>query len=256
MLSDLIIGVSLPFAGTVIGSSSVLLSKNGLNMSVQRVLSGFAAGVMVAASVWSLLIPAMDYSSDLGAISFFPAVMGFWLGVFCLMFTERMVTRLNLFGISKRNEKAKSTLIMVLAVALHNFPEGMAVGVAYAGLLCGEESITAAGALALSIGVAVQNLPEGAVVSLPLRNGGRFKAFGCGVLSGIIEPVGAVLTIALSRVFIPVLPYFLGFAAGAMMFVVVSELVPETSSDSHSDKGTVFFSLGFSLMMALDVAFG
>ncbi len=256
MFADLFIGISLPFFGTVIGSSSVLFARNGFNTFVQRMLGGFAAGVMVAASVWSLLIPAMDYSSDMGAASFFPAVFGFWLGVFGLMVTERLVSRLNLCGISNRSDKAKSTMIMVLAVALHNFPEGMAVGVAYAALISGDDTITAASALALSIGIAVQNLPEGAVVSLPLRRAGRLKAFGCGVLSGIVEPIGAILTIALSWIFLPVLPYFLGFAAGAMMYVVVQDLVPDCSSEKSSDTGAVFFSLGFSLMMSLDVVFG
>ncbi len=256
MFADLFIGISLPFLGTVIGSSAVLFAKNGFNAFVQRVLGGFAAGVMVAASVWSLLIPAMDYSSDMGAASFFPAVSGFWLGVFGLMLTERLVSKLNLCGVSNRGDKAKSTLVMVLAVALHNFPEGMAVGVAYAALISGDESVTVAGALALSIGIAVQNLPEGAVVSLPLRRAGRLKAFGCGVLSGIVEPIGAILTIALSWLFLPVLPYFLGFAAGAMMYVVVQDLVPECANDGGSDIGAVFFSLGFSLMMTLDVVFG
>ncbi len=255
MFSDLSIGILLPFVGTVVGASCVLFAKNGFSLLIQRMLGGFAAGVMVAASVWSLLIPAMDYSSDMGAASFFPAVMGFWLGVFGLMITERLVTKLNLCGISNRNDKTKITLIMVLAVALHNFPEGMAVGVAYAALISGDDSVTAASALALSIGIAVQNLPEGAVVSLPLRSKGRFKAFGCGVLSGVVEPIGALLTVALSWLFLPVLPYFLGFAAGAMMYVVVQDLVPDCVNEKGSDTGAVFFSLGFSLMMILDVIF-
>ena len=251
------IGILLPLFGTLIGSACVFLSNNSFTGSIQKLLSGFAAGVMVAASVWSLLIPSVEYASKLGFLSFVPAVVGFWLGIVILMMTERAVMRLNILGLSVRTGAVKATAVTVLAVTLHNFPEGMAVGTVYAALLSGDTSVSAVDAIVLSAGIAVQNLPEGAVISLPLKAIGasRGKAFVLGALSGVVEPLGAVLTIALSSLFLPVLPYFLGFAAGAMIYAVVEELLPD-AAEGKSYLCTISFAAGFSLMMALDVALG
>ena len=258
MFKDMIIGILLPFFGTVAGALPVLFTGKVFSRNVGNLLSCFAAGVMVAASVWSLLIPAIECSSAYSRFAFLPATVGFWAGVFCLILTDRLVMSLFRDRMCMRSGKYKSTLVLVLAVALHNFPEGMAVGVAYAGLISGSTNLSVATAFALSLGVAVQNVPEGAVVSLPLRASGmnRGKAFMCGVLSGVVEPIGAVLTILLSFLFVPVLPYFLGFAAGAMVSVVVGELIPESYEQSASAKNTLLFACGFTVMMMLDVALG
>lgn len=227
---------------------------------VQRSLAGFAAGVMVAASIWSLLIPAIEQSESMGRLSFLPAFIGFWIGILFLLLLDHMIPHLHVR--SEQAEGPKSNLsrtaMMVLAVTLHNIPEGMAVGVMYAGFLAGNTPITAAGALALSIGIAIQNFPEGAIISMPLRAEGESKnrAFLGGVLSGVVEPIGAVLTILAAQLVIPVLPYLLSFAAGAMLYVVVEELIPEMSQGEHSNIGTIFFAVGFSVMMVLDVALG
>lgn len=227
---------------------------------VQRSLAGFAAGVMVAASIWSLLIPAIEQSESMGRLSFLPAFIGFWIGILFLLLLDHMIPHLHVG--SEQTEGPKSNLsrtaMMVLAVTLHNIPEGMAVGVIYAGFLAGNTPITAAGALALSIGIAIQNFPEGAIISMPLRAEGESKnrAFWGGVLSGVVEPIGAVLTILAAQLVIPVLPYLLSFAAGAMLYVVVEELIPEMSQGEHSNIGTIFFAVGFSVMMVLDVALG
>ena len=227
---------------------------------VQRSLAGFAAGVMVAASIWSLLIPAIEQSESMGRLSFLPAFIGFWIGILFLLMLDHMIPHLHVG--SEQTEGPKSNLsrtaMMVLAVTLHNIPEGMAVGVMYAGFLAGNTPITAAGALALSIGIAIQNFPEGAIISMPLRAEGESKnrAFLGGVLSGVVEPIGAVLTILAAQLVIPVLPYLLSFAAGAMLYVVVEELIPEMSQGEHSNIGTIFFAVGFSVMMVLDVALG
>ena len=227
---------------------------------VQRSLAGFAAGVMVAASIWSLLIPAIEQSESMGRLSFLPAFSGFWIGILFLLLLDHMIPHLQVG--SEQTEGPKSNLsrtaMMVLAVTLHNIPEGMAVGVMYAGLLAENTPITAAGALALSIGIAIQNFPEGAIISMPLRAEGESKnrAFWGGVLSGVVEPIGAVLTILAAQFVIPVLPYLLSFAAGAMLYVVVEELIPEMSQGEHSNIGTIFFAVGFSVMMVLDVALG
>lgn len=227
---------------------------------VQRSLAGFAAGVMVAASIWSLLIPAIEQSESMGSLSFLPAFIGFWIGILFLLMLDHLIPHLHVG--SEQTEGPKSNLsrtaMMVLAVTLHNIPEGMAVGVMYAGFLAGNTPITAAGALALSIGIAIQNFPEGAIISMPLRAEGESKnrAFWGGVLSGVVEPIGAVLTILAAQLVIPVLPYLLSFAAGAMLYVVVEELIPEMSQGEHSNIGTIFFAVGFSVMMVLDVALG
>ncbi len=227
---------------------------------VQRSLAGFAAGVMVAASIWSLLIPAIEQSESMGRLSFLPAFIGFWIGILFLLLLDHMIPHLHVGSEQTEGPKRNlsRTAMMVLAVTLHNIPEGMAVGVIYAGFLAGNTLITAAGALALSIGIAIQNFPEGAIISMPLRAEGESKsrAFWGGVLSGVVEPIGAVLTILAAQFVIPVLPYLLSFAAGAMLYVVVEELIPEMSQGEHSNIGTIFFAVGFSVMMVLDVALG
>ena len=234
--------------------------KKSFGRSVQRSLAGFAAGVMVAASIWSLLIPAIEQSKDMGVFSFFPAFVGFWIGVLFLLLLDHLIPHLHVGSDEAEGPKSKlnKTTMMVLAVTLHNIPEGMAVGVMYAGFIAGNVQITAASALALSLGIAIQNFPEGAIISMPLRAEGENKkrAFLGGVLSGVVEPVGAILTMITAQFIIPVLPYLLSFAAGAMLYVVVEELIPEMSQGEHSNIGTVFFAVGFSLMMVLDVALG
>ena len=257
---ELFYGISIPFLGTVLGAACVFFMKKSLGDLVQRALTGFASGVMVAASIWSLLIPAMEQSSQMGKLAFVPAVVGFWIGILFLLLLDRVIPHLH--RNSEQAEGPKSqlqrTTMMLLAVTLHNIPEGMAVGVVYAGYRSGSVPITAAGALALSLGIAIQNFPEGAIVSMPLRAEGMKKgrAFLGGVLSGVVEPIGAVLTILAAQFVIPILPYLLSFAAGAMLYVVVEELIPEMSEGKHSNIGTMFFAVGFSVMMILDVALG
>ena len=253
-------GILIPFLGTSLGAACVFFMKKTLGEGVQRALTGFAAGVMVAASIWSLLIPAIEQSSSMGSWSFVPAAAGFWAGVVFLLALDHIIPHLH--RNSKQAEGPRSrlgrTTMMVLAVTLHNIPEGMAVGVVYASYLSGNAQITAAGALALSLGIAIQNFPEGAIISMPLRaeGEGKGRAFLGGVLSGVVEPLGAVLTILAARHIVPALPYLLSFAAGAMLYVVVEELIPEMSQGKHSNLGTVFFAVGFSVMMILDVALG
>ena len=253
-------GILIPFLGTSLGAACVFFLKNALEDTLQRVLTGFAAGVMVAASVWSLLIPAIEQSAQMGRLSFFPAFVGFWVGILFLLALDHLIPHLHANSSQAEGPKSRlrKTTMMVLAVTLHNIPEGMAVGVVYAGLLSGSAQITSAGALALSLGIAIQNFPEGAILSMPLRAEGMEKrrAFGCGALSGVVEPIGAALTILAAQHVLPALPYLLSFAAGAMVYVVVEELIPEMSAGKHSNIGTVFFALGFSLMMVLDCALG
>ena len=253
-------GVLIPFLGTSLGAGCVFFMKKSLSDTVQRALTGFAAGVMVAASVWSLLIPAIERSAGMGKLAFLPAVLGFWVGVLFLLALDHIIPHLHANSGQPEGPKSqlRRTTMMVLAVTLHNIPEGMAVGVVYAGYLAGDGQITAAGALALSLGIAIQNFPEGAIISMPLRAEGmkKSRAFAGGVLSGAVEPIGAVLTILAAGLIVPALPYFLSFAAGAMLYVVVEELIPEMSQGRHSNIGTVFFALGFSVMMLLDVALG
>ena len=257
---EAISAVLIPFLGTTVGAAMVFFMKGAMNRTLQRSLSGFAAGVMTAASVWSLIIPAIEQSENLGNLSFLPAFIGVWAGFLFLLALDHLIPHLHINSDCPEGtvcNLGKSTM-MVLAVALHNLPEGMAVGVVVAGWLGGNESISFAGALALSLGIALQNLPEGAIISMPLKSGGmkRGKAFGYGVASGIIEPIGAVVTILLAPVIVPALPYLLAFAAGAMLYVVVEELIPSMSEGEHSNVGTIFFAVGFSLMMVLDVALG
>ena len=260
MIQDAFWGILIPFLGTSLGAGCVFFLKKSLSDGIQRALTGFAAGVMVAASVWSLLIPAMEQAADLGRLAFFPAAVGFWLGILFLLLLDHLIPHLHQNSLQAEGPKSQlqRTTMMVLAVTLHNIPEGMAVGVVYAGYLAGTAQITAAGALALSLGIAIQNFPEGAIISMPLRAEGMKKgrAFWGGVLSGIVEPIGAVLTILAAGIVVPALPYLLSFAAGAMLYVVVEELIPEMSQGQHSNVGTVLFVVGFSVMMVLDVALG
>lgn len=254
------LGILIPFLGTTLGACCVFFMRQSLGERVQRMLIGFAAGVMVAASMWSLLIPAIEQSEGLGKFAFVPAAVGFWAGILFLLSLDHVIPHLHQNSDEAEGPKGElhRTTMMVLAVTLHNIPEGMAVGVVYAGYLAGSTQISAAGAMALSLGIAIQNFPEGAIISMPLRAEGMRKgrAFLRGMLSGIVEPIGAVLTILAARLIIPALPYLLSFAAGAMLYVVVEELIPEMSQGKHSDIGTIFFAVGFSVMMALDVALG
>ena len=253
-------GILIPFLGTSFGAACVFFMKHDMSERLSRILTGFAAGVMVAASIWSLLIPAMDQSEEMGKFAFVPAVAGFWGGILFLLLLDHIIPHLHRYSVSAEGLKSRlqRTTMMVLAVTLHNIPEGMAVGVVYAGYLAGNAKITVAAAMALSIGIAIQNFPEGAIISMPLRAEGMkvSKAFAGGVLSGIVEPVGAVLTILAAGYIVPALPYLLSFAAGAMIYVVVEELIPEMSQGEHSDLGTIFFAVGFTVMMSLDVALG
>lgn len=250
----------MPFVGTVLGAACVYFMKNGISRKTEQGLSGFAAGVMVAASVWSLLIPAMDFSHEMGRLSFFPAIVGFWLGILFLLLLDNLIPHLHNHAKEAEGPASglKRTTKLFLAVTLHNLPEGMAVGITVAAWAGGESSITMTAALALAIGIAIQNFPEGAIVSMPLRaeNMSKGKAFLYGLLSAVVEPAGAVLTMVMAAYMLPLMPYMLGFAAGAMMYVVVEELVPEMSGGRHSNLGTIMFATGFSLMMALDVALG
>ena len=250
----------LPFLGTSLGAGCVFFLERGMGLTLQRALTGFAAGVMAAASVWSLLIPAMEQAAELGRWAFLPAVIGFWLGVLFLLALDRAIPHLHQSSGQPEGPHThlKRTTMLVLAIILHNIPEGMAVGVVLAGWLAGDAGITAAGSLALSVGIAVQNFPEGAIISLPLRSSGMGKgrAFLYGVLSGAAEPLAAVLTLWAAGLVLPALPYLLSFAAGAMVYVVVEELIPESSAGRHSNLGTLFFAVGFTIMLALDVALG
>ncbi|MCR5526706.1 MAG: ZIP family metal transporter [Lachnospiraceae bacterium] len=259
MNKDVIIGLLIPFIGTSLGSAMVFLLKDKISDMVQRVLTGFAAGVMVAASFWSLLQPSIEDASEMGKFAFVPAAVGFAVGIGFLLFLDDVTPHMHMDNMSDGPEsQLKRTTKLILAVTLHNIPEGMAVGVVYAGWITGQASVSAAGALALSLGIAIQNFPEGAIVSMPLRAEGmsKPKTFIYGVLSGIVEPIAGLVTIAAASMVIPVLPYFLAFAAGAMMYVVVEELIPEMSEGKHSNVGTIAFSAGFIVMMILDVALG
>lgn len=258
-MSEMIV-LLVPLLGTTLGAAMVFLMRNEMNARLEKALLGFAAGVMIAASVWSLLIPSIDMAAEQGVIPWVPALVGFLLGIVFLLLIDTLTPHLHLA--SDKPEGVKSgfskTTMMLLAVTIHNIPEGMAVGVAFAGAVMGNTGITMAGALALAVGIAIQNFPEGAIISLPLRSEGnkRGKSFALGVLSGAVEPVGAILAIALASIVTPILPYMLAFAAGAMIYVVVEELIPEASEGEHSNLGTIAFAIGFALMMMLDVALG
>ncbi len=259
-MNGLIIGILLPFIGTLLGSACVFLIRDHIAVLLQKALTGFAAGVMVAASVWSLLIPSMEMTGKEGLASILPAAIGFIAGMLFLLFLDEIIPHQHIE--SNQSEGPKSHLSrtskLVFAVTLHNLPEGMAVGVALAAAIEHNTFMPMAAALALSVGIAIQNFPEGAIVSMPLHSAGnsRMKSFVIGTLSGIVEPIGAILTIMLASMVIPILPYLLAFSAGAMMYVVVEELIPETQQGKHSNIGTIGFSLGFLLMMVLDVVLG
>ena len=257
---DIFAGIMIPFIGTAAGAGCVFFLRGNLNPFIQKMLLGFASGVMVAASVWSLLIPAMDMSQGMEKLAFIPAAVGFLLGIVFLLAMDKLIPHLHL-GSDKPEGRAsnwKKSTMLVLAVTLHNIPEGMAVGVVFAGMLSGNGGITAAGAMALSLGIAIQNFPEGAIISLPLKSEGmsRQNAYLYGAAPGIVEPTGAGVTILLASFIEPVLPYLLAFAAGAMIYVVVEELIPESAEGDHSNIGTIGFAVGFVIMMILDVALG
>ena len=259
-MKETLFGLLIPFAGTAAGAACVFFMKKELGAGVQRALTGFAAGVMTAASVWSLIIPAIEQSAQMGRWSFLPAFIGFWLGVLFLLLLDRVIPHLHRNANQAEGPKSRlaRTTMMVLAVTLHNIPEGMAVGVVCAGLLTGTGEITAGGAMALALGIAIQNFPEGAIISMPLHAEGKSKgrSFVYGVLSGVVEPVFGGLTVLLAGLIVPAMPYLLSFAAGAMLYVVVEELIPEMSAGEHSNIGVLLFSVGFTVMMALDVALG
>jgi ZIP family zinc transporter len=257
---NVIIGLLIPFLGTTLGSGMVFLMKNTMNKKAEKILLGFASGVMIAASVWSLLIPSINMAEEQGKVAWIPATIGFLFGIVFLLILDSLIPHLHLEsdkpeGISS---KLKKTTMMVLAVTLHNIPEGMAVGVTFAGAIIGNAGITMAGAFTLAIGIAIQNFPEGAIISMPLKSEGmsKSKAFLYGTLSGIVEPIGAVITILLTNAVTTILPYLLAFAAGAMMYVVVEELIPESQAGEHSNIGTIGVAIGFVIMMILDVALG
>lgn len=257
---NILIGLLIPFVGTILGSSMVLILRKEPNQQLQKLLLGFASGVMIAASVWSLLIPSIEQAEERGGVSWLPAAVGFLCGIGFLLLLDSLIPHLH------RNEenpegmhtKAKKNTMLMLAVTLHNIPEGMAVGVVFAGLLVGDSGTTMASAFALSVGIALQNFPEGAIVSLPLKSAGfsKKKAFAYGTMSGAVEPIGALITIVLTSLLVPILPYLLAFAAGAMIYVVVEELIPELQAGKHSNIGIIGVSVGFTLMMVLDVALG
>lgn len=257
---ELLQGLSLPFIGTALGAACVFFLKKELSPFLQKSLSGFAAGVMMAASVWSLIIPAIDQSENLGNLSFIPAFIGFWVGVIFLLALDHLIPHLHIGTNEIEGPKVKMnrSIMLILAVTLHNIPEGMAVGVVYAGFLSGNPVISSMAALALALGIAIQNFPEGAIISMPLIQEGytKTKAFIFGIISGIAELLGAIITILLADFIVPIMPYMLAFAAGAMVYVVVEELIPEASQGEHSNIGTIAFALGFSIMMVLDVALG
>lgn len=253
-------GILLPFLGTSAGAACVFFMKEEMTLGLRRALTGFAAGVMIAASIWSLLIPAMNQSADMGKLAFLPALLGFWLGMLFLLLLDMLTPHMHLN--TDKAEGLKSsfsrTTMLVLAVALHNIPEGMAVGVVYAGWAMGNAQISFMGAMTLALGIAIQNFPEGAIISMPLHAEGvsKRRSFWYGVLSGAVEPAASIVTILLSELIVPLLPYLLSFSAGAMTYVVIEELIPEMSEGEHSNIGTICFALGFGLMMTLDVALG
>lgn len=262
------IGILIPFVGTTAGAACVFFLKRRIGPGLQRAFTGFAAGVMIAASVWSLLIPAINLCEDMGRMGFVPALAGFLTGVFALLLTDSLIPHLHVGSVEPEGVKSRlgRTAMLILAVTIHNLPEGAACGAIFAGVLKGDGAVTMAGAITLAIGIAIQNFPEGAIISMPLRSGGssRIKSFLLGTLSGAVEPVGAVFAILLANIVTPILPYMLAFAAGAMVYVVVEELIPEAGEREHSEQensehknsnvGTIAFAVGFALMMMLDVA--
>lgn len=257
---QLIIGLLIPFIGTVLGAGTVFLMKNKINVKIEKLLLGFAAGVMISASIWSLILPSIEMAKSQNIVEWVPATVGFLFGVLFLLALDSIIPHLHLKSDKPEGIKAKLEKItmMVLAVTLHNIPEGMAVGVTFAGALIGNTGITIAGAIALTVGVAIQNFPEGAIISMPLKAEGvtKTKAFMYGALSGIVEPIAAIITILLTNAVVPILPYLLSFAAGAMIYVVIEELIPDSQTGEHSNIGTIGVAIGFVIMMILDVGLG
>lgn len=257
---QLFLGLLIPFLGTTLGAATVFLMRNKMNSKVEKLLLGFASGVMIAASIWSLLMPSIEMAESQNIIPWVPATVGFLLGILFLLILDSIIPHLHLNSNEPEGIKAKlkKTTMLVFAVTLHNIPEGMAVGVTFAGALIENAGITMAGAFALAIGIAIQNFPEGAIISMPLKSEGisKWKAFIYGTLSGIVEPIGAIITILLTNAVVPILPYLLSFAAGAMIYVVVEELIPEAQSGEHSNIATIGVAIGFVIMMILDVALG
>lgn len=257
---QIFLGLAIPFLGTTLGAAMVFLMKKEMNKKVEKILLGFASGVMIAASVWSLLIPSIEMAETQGKVAWIPAAIGFLLGIVFLLVLDSVVPHMHLESEKPEGMKSKlkKTTMMVFAVTLHNIPEGMAVGVTFAGALAQNAGITMASAFALAVGIAIQNFPEGAIISMPLKSEGvsKPKAFLYGTLSGIVEPIGAIITILLTNAVVPILPYLLSFAAGAMIYVVVEELIPESQAGEHSNIGTIGVAIGFTIMMILDVALG
>lgn len=257
---QLAVGLLIPFLGTALGSAMVFLMKNKMNRKFEKLLLGFASGVMLAASIWSLIVPSIDMAEEQGKVAWIPASIGFLLGIMFLLILDYLIPHLHLKSSEPEGVKSKfkKTTMMLLAVTLHNIPEGMAAGVIFAGAMIGNTGVTMVGAFVLAIGLAIQNFPEGAIISMPLKSEGvsKPKAFLYGSLSGIIEPIGAIITILLTNMVVSILPYLLSFAAGAMIYVVAEELIPESHSGEHSNIGTIGLALGFVLMMVLDVALG
>lgn len=255
-----IIGILIPFIGTTLGSACVFLMRKSLSDRLYRALLGFTAGVMIAASVWSLLLPSINLSEHLNKLAFIPAVVGFFFGVIFLFILDRITPHLHVAAKSPEGPASKlsRTMLLVIAVTLHNIPEGMAVGVVFSSVLNGNVAVSSAAALVLSIGIAIQNFPEGAIISIPLKAEGntRFKSFAYGTLSGIVEPIAAVITLLITSVIASALPYLLSFAAGAMIYVVIEELIPEATKNDKADICTIGFTIGFAIMMILDVAMG
>lgn len=257
---EILAGLLIPFLGTALGSATVFLMKDTMNKRIEKLLLGFASGVMISASIWSLLTPSMDMAVEQGKVAWGPAAIGFLLGILFLLILDSLIPHIHLNTEKPEGLKAKlkKTTMMVFTVTLHNIPEGMAVGVTFAGAMIGNSGITMAGAISLAIGIAIQNFPEGAIISMPLKSEGvsKSRAFLYGALSGIVEPIGAIVTILLTNAVVPILPYLLSFAAGAMVYVVVEELIPESQAGEHSNLGTIGVAIGFALMMILDVALG
>lgn len=257
---EVFLGLLIPLLGTTFGSGTVFLMRNKMNKKIEKLLLGFASGVMIAASIWSLVIPSINMAEEQGRVAWIPASIGFMFGIVFLLVLDSLIPHLHLKSDKPEGVKSrlKKTTMMVLAVTLHNIPEGMAVGVTFAGAIIGNTGITIAGAMALAIGIAIQNFPEGAIISMPLKSEGvsKLKAFLYGTLSGIVEPIGAIITILLTNTVVPILPYLLSFAAGAMIYVVVEELIPESQAGEHSNIGTIGVAIGFVIMMILDVALG
>ena len=256
---EIILGIFIPFIGTIIGTSIVFLMKSTFNKALEKILLGLASGVMIAASIWSLLIPSFEMAKSQRILEWWPATIGFVFGVLFLILTDIFIYKFeDRLKLNQNNESFKNNLMLFLAVTLHNIPEGMAVGVAFAGVISGNVNMTIAGAMSLAIGIGIQNIPEGAIISMPLKSSGisKYKAFLYGVISGIVEPIAAFITLLLTSRITTILPYLLAFAAGAMMYVVSNELIPKSQNGKHPKIGIIGLTIGFLIMMILDIALG